>query len=166
MSEDLKALFPIEVVEVTGGQVKAHPFYFGQLSRVAKLCKPIVEALISSGIMTITSNTDNTSTIKIDNDFIPKLFQIMSDATEPVLCLVAFAVDKPRDWLDSLPVDDGIRLTTKIWEVNSDFFVKRVMPMLVPMLKSKLTTSDSTGGISSPASSAPVTDASISMDTH
>lgn len=161
MSDDLKVMFPDEVVEVAGGPVTVHPFYFGQLSRVAKFCKPIAETLLSSGIMTISSNTDNTSTIKINNDFVPKMFQIMAEGSEPLIALVAYAVDKPREWLDKVPIDEGIKLTQKVWEVNSDFFVKRVMPIL----QSQLTKSGLIGGMSSPASSEMAIDVKTSTDT-
>lgn len=157
MSDDLKTLFPSEVVTVTGEPLTVHPFYFGQLSRVVKFCKPIAEALLSSGIMTITTNADNTANITLNSDFVPKLFQIMDDGAEPLLCLVALAVGKPREWLDKIPLDEGILLTQKLWDMNSDFFVKRVMPMLAKNLI-KL---QSTGETSSPVSSAPVIAATI-----
>lgn len=161
MADDLEVLFPDEVVEVAGGPVTIHPFYFGQLSRVVKFCRPVVKALLESGIMTVTVNTDNTSTITIDQNFIPKLFTLLDDAVEPLMGLVAFALGKPREWLDKLPMDVGIELTQKIWEINSNFFVKRVMPILAKQFSQFR----SAGATSSPVSSEPVIDATTSTNT-
>lgn len=150
MSEDLKVLFPEETVEVAGEQVKVHPFFFGQIAKIAKFCRPIVEALLASGIMTITKELGGTSsTIKLDTDFVPKLFQILDEGSEPLFCLIAYAVAKPRVWLDTIAIDEGILLSQKIWEVNADFFVARVMPILAKQLTGLV----STGETSSPASS-------------
>ncbi len=154
MSDDLKVLFPNETVTVAGEPIEVHPFYFGQISQVAKFCKPIVETLLSSGIMTITKDGDK-STIKIDDDVIPKLFQILEGGTEPLLCLVAFSVGKPRAFLDTVPMDDGIVLTQTIWEINSNFFVERV----IPLIASRLSRFVSIGETSSQDSSVTGTDA-------
>lgn len=154
MSDDLKVLFPNETVTVAGEPIVVHPFYFGQISEVAKFCKPIVETLLSSGIMTITKDSDK-STIRIDDDVIPKLFQILEGGAEPLLRLIAYAVGKPRTWLDTMPIDDGIMLTEKVWEINSNFFVERV----IPLIASRLSRFVSIGETSSQDSSVTGTDA-------
>jgi hypothetical protein len=42
----------------------------------------------------------------------------------------------PRSFFDTLPADDGLALTKAAFEVNGDFFVKRIAPrlgMAIPM---------------------------------
>ena len=73
----------------------------------------------------------------------------MDDGGEPLMGLIAYAIGKERSWLDTIPVDTGITLAQKIYEVNADFFVARVMPQLT----SKLSGFVSIGETSSPASS-------------
>lgn len=162
MPNDLAVLFPEVDVKAKGVDMKIRPFGFGQLARVARYVRPIAKALMDSGLLTIVREEgSDISTISLESDFIPKLFQVLDEAAEPVMALVAFACGKERTWLDDLPPDEGILLTQKIWEVNSDFFVKRVLPMIGPSLIG----SNSTGATSSPDSSPPTTGAETSTAT-
>jgi len=159
---DLDVLFPGLTAKVRGEEVAVHPFYFGQLAKVAKLVKPIAEALIASGLLTITPDSENkTSNIQLASNFIPKMFEVADGAAEPVLQLIALAIRKERMWLDAVQIDEGIDLTTKVFQVNSDFFVKRVMPML----DSKLSKYVTIGETSSPGSSVPATGDQTSTST-
>lgn len=152
---DLKVLFPTVEMNVAGKDLKLHPFQFGKLARVAKLVKPIVQGLLMSGILTMTRvDGSNETKFSLANDFVPKLFELTDDAGEPLMQLIAFAVDQPRVWLDTVEADEGIVLAQKVWEVNADFFVKRVMPML----GATFTKSTLTGATSSQGSSTTATD--------
>lgn len=161
MADDLAVLFSEITVEAKGEQIKLRPFGFGQLARVAKLVRPIAQALISAGLLTITQNSDNTSTVNLDRNFIPKVFQLLDDGLEPLMLLIAYTIGKPRDWLDTLPPDEGLLLAQKVYDLNADFFVKRVMPHLGKMFSSFV----STGVTSSPGSSEQDTGAQTSTST-
>ena len=50
--------------------------------------------------------------------------------SDTVLELVALLVNKPRDWVDDLGVDELVQLFGAIVEVNLDFFTQRVLPLL------------------------------------
>jgi hypothetical protein len=130
-SADLAALFPDKEVTVNGETFSIHPFFFGQLSTVTKFVKPIAQALLLSGMLKIEP-PDATGLVKfrLDDNFVAGLFEAIEDVGDPLMKLIAYASGKDRAWLDTVPVDEGIRLTQKIWEINADFFVKRVMPML------------------------------------
>lgn len=160
MSEqkDLEVLFPDREVTVKGEKLVLHPFYFGQLARVARLVKPIVFSLLSSGLLHMAPDASDPTktTISLDTDFIPKLFDTADDIGEPLMELVAFGAGKERAWLNSVPADEGILLTQKVWEINSDFFVKRVLPMLgATFTKSLSTGATSSQGSSEQATAAP-----------
>lgn len=47
---------------------------------------------------------------------------------------VAILVDKPTAWVGNLEVDEMLRLTTRVLEVNLDFFTQRVFPELSGVL--------------------------------
>lgn len=147
---DLKVLFPEVDVKLKGKDMRVKPFGFGQLARVARLVRPIAQALLDSHIMTIERESgSDISTIKIDSDFIPKLFVILDTAAEPLMELLAFAIGQPRSWLDDLPADEGVNLAMKAWEVNSDFFASRVMPMLGTTFTKSISTGDTSSQVSS-----------------
>ena len=73
----------------------------------------------------------------------------MEEGGEARVELVAFAVKKPRAWFDELGSDDGIALTKAAFEVNGDFFARRVAPMLGMSIQPEKA---ATGEPSSPAS--------------
>jgi hypothetical protein len=138
MSEDLKALFPGQEVVAGGETITVSPFVFGQLPKVAKIFAKIKD-VIEGG----------------------NLIEIASAGGEDLLQLLCLAVNKPRDWFDTLPSDEGLALMATVISTNRDFFVQRMSPVL-----QKLTRAVSgTGAPSSPASSAPATDGATSPAT-
>lgn len=42
----------------------------------------------------------------------------------------AIAVGQPKEWLDDLAPDDFVELSTAIYEINLDFFARRLLPLL------------------------------------
>lgn len=151
---DIAVLFPARELTVRGENLTLKPFTFGELARVTRYVAPIARSLLASGIMTVIPPVEGSTnaTIKIDPDFVPKLFGMLEDASEPLMELIAFAVKQERSWLNEVPADEGITLATQLWEVNADFFVKRVMPLLPAKMFSA---SPSTGETSSLDSSVP-----------
>ena len=156
MSEDLDVLFPQgKKVMAAGEEVSILPFTFGQLPKAMKLMLPVVESLKSSGILQIEAGN-----LTIANDWMLRLPEIMVDGGEPLMQLCAFSTGKSRDWLDSVQSDEGIAIAMSIFEVNADFFRKRIAPMMglsvtaSPSIGSTLSTSSSEQVIEEPTSTA------------
>ena len=59
---------------------------------------------------------------------------LFGERGDDLLCAIAIAVGKPRDWMDELEADAAIVLAAKVIEVNSDFFIRTVMPRLDALL--------------------------------
>ena len=78
----------------------------------------------------------------------------MANSGESIMELCAFSVNKPREWLNTVPSDEGVLLLRSIFEVNADFFSKRIAPA---MGLSVIVTSD--GSTASTSLSEQVTDA-------
>ncbi|OYV99038.1 MAG: hypothetical protein B7Z62_02045 [Deltaproteobacteria bacterium 37-65-8] len=153
---DLETLFPDREITVGGTSLTVSPFPFGKMPKVMALAKPIVKALGDAGIMAINEN----GTIGVNSSWPLHIVDLFADAGEDLIALVAFLTGQPRDWFDTLGQDDGIALTKKVFEVNADFFVKKVLPML------GLSFAPATDGApSSPDSSGPATADPISTDT-
>jgi hypothetical protein len=138
MSEDLKALFPGQEVDAGGETIKVSPFPFGQLPKVAA-CFAKIKDVIEGG----------------------DLIEIASAGGEDLLALLCLAVSKPRAWFDTLPSDEGLNLMATVIQVNRDFFVQRMSPVLQRLTQAV----SGTGAPSSPASSAPATDGATSPAT-
>jgi hypothetical protein len=138
MSEDLKALFPGQEVVAGGETITVSPFVFGQLPKVAK-CFASIKEVIDGG----------------------NLIEIASAGGEDLLQLLCLAAKKKREWFDTLPSDEGLNLMAAVIQVNRDFFVQRMSPVLQRLTQAV----SGTGAPSSPASSAPATDGATSPAT-
>jgi hypothetical protein len=138
MSEDLKALFPGQEVVAGGETIVVSPFVFGQLPKVAK-CFASIKSVIEDG----------------------NLIEIASAGGEDLLALLCLAANKPRAWFDKLPSDEGLNLMAAVIQVNRDFFVQRMSPVLQRLTQAV----NGTGAPSSPDSSAPATDGATSPAT-
>jgi hypothetical protein len=138
LSEDLKALFPGQEVVAGGETIKVSPFAFGQLPKVAK-CFASIKDVIEGG----------------------DLIVIASVGGEDLIELLCLAAKKARSWFDTLPADEGLALMAAVIQVNRDFFVQRMSPVLQRLTQAV----NGTGAPSSPASSAPATDGATSPGT-
>lgn len=113
----LEVLFPTgKEVTVQNTTIVIKPFKFGELSKVFKVIDPIIDPLFTAL---------NTSTNQIQ-----LISKIIVDSSESVMDLISISTKQPRDWIDSLEMDEGLQLFTTILEVNSDFFVHKVLPLL------------------------------------
>ena len=127
---DLDVLFPEgKEVLVQGESLVIKPYTFGQIARVSKLAYPIVAALQDSGLLKIET-IEGQANISIASDWPSRIVEIMGLGGEEFLQLVALSIGKPRAWLDTIQIDDGVTLAKAVIEVNSDFFAKRILPLL------------------------------------
>ena len=111
---DLEVLFPDgKVVVANGESIIIKPFTFGQIPKVVGTVKKL------AGV--------------VQGDQIDVLDAIEKGG-EDLLALAAFVVGKPREWFDGVPTDEGVELLKAIFEVNLDFFAKRVRPLLPTFL--------------------------------
>ncbi len=134
------------------------PFFFGQLPKAIRLLRPVTDAVRAAGIASIEGTE-----FRLVSDWPLRLPQLMDEAGEAVVGFVAFAISKPREWFDTLPADDGIKITKAVFEVNADFFGQRVAPMLG--MSFQPVEKVATGEPSSADSSAPATAGQTSSAT-
>lgn len=89
--------------------VRVAPMTFDICAELAAAVRPIVE--------------DIGPTIEM-----AQLPQIMADHAKSVRAIVATATQQPPEYIGSLPLDQVAILATAVFEVNFDFFVRRVGP--------------------------------------
>lgn len=150
MSEDLDILFPQgKKVMAAGDEISILPFTFGQLPNATKLMFPVVDSLKKSGILVIEGGN-----ISLVSDWPLRVPEILMEGGEPVMQLCAFATGKPRSWLDTVQMDEGVSIAMAIFQVNSDFFARRIAPMMGLSVKQE----SSIGLMPSTSLSEPVTE--------
>ena len=156
---DLAALIPGREVTLSNGEtLTLAPFFFGQLPKAIRLLRPVTDAVREAGIAGFEGGD-----FRLASDWPLRIPQLMDEAGEALVEFVAFAVNKPRVWFDTLGSDDGIALTRAVFEVNSDFFARRVLPMLGMSVQPA---APATGAPSSADSSAPGTAGTTSSATR
>lgn len=104
MAELVEILGGGESVTAAGETITVRPIKFGQLPQVLKH----VGALFSS----------------LEGDEL-NITRALTEGGEDVLAILAIVTGKPREWFDSLEMDEGIALLTAAVRVNSDVFQKK-----------------------------------------
>lgn len=122
---DIETLFPDVEAKAKGETLTLRPFTFGQFPKAIKLLRPITDAVQDAGIAGMSA-----AGFSLAPDWPLRLPQVMDEAGESVIEFVAFATGKPREWFDDLAADEGLALTKAVFEVNGDFFVRRIAPKL------------------------------------
>ena len=117
MSKEAEILFPkgqeltIDGKEITVSRMKLH-----QIIKATGLL---------SGVFDIVFQLFN------DDEINPKaIFDLFVSDGDNMLEFVSIAVGKDRKWTDNLEMDEAILVLIAILEVNMDFFVSTVMPMI------------------------------------
>ena len=132
---DLEVLFPMGI-DVTVGKavINVQPITFGMLPTVTKYLAPVVGTLTESGIVQVVEiqveNAAPERKLVFAKDLLSRLSNVLEIGGEPLVCLVAAAIKKPRSFMDDVALDEGIALAKAIIEVNSELLLKKVLPML------------------------------------
>ncbi|MFO1369822.1 MAG: hypothetical protein U1F46_12565 [Marinagarivorans sp.] len=87
----------------------------------------------------------------------PDWMRLMSHNGDDLIEVLAIAARRPAQWVGGLALDEGIALAEAIFEANLDFFIHRVVPMIVGSSTRIVQTLSSLGPTASSSSSAPDT---------
>jgi hypothetical protein len=129
-NKEITQLFPQgKEVTLKGTPFTIKPIGFGKLPAVLKLLKEAKD-------------------VQVENDQLKMgaLGSFMMANGELVVDLCALATNQKKEFFDDVPLDEALDLLQAVFEVNADFFIKRLQPKLLTAL-SKL--SESAGGLSS-----------------
>jgi hypothetical protein len=55
---------------------------------------------------------------------------LFGERGEDLVSALAVAIRKPREWVAARELDEAIRLSEAVFEVNADFFIQRLAPVL------------------------------------
>lgn len=132
---DFQAFPPVpRVVTVAGVAVELTPIRLGELPRLLAVVRPLAEAFSSD----------------------PDWMALLERHGEAVLDLLALATRRERAWINDLSLDDAVQLAAAVFEVNADFFVRRVAPSIA-QAATRVAPMLSHGTTPSPDSSPPAT---------
>lgn len=128
-AQDLDTLLaaPATTLQVAGKTLTINRIRMRQLPRVLELVLPMKDLLMKSKPngqakhLQKASNFDiPTLMMKHGNDLVQLIAEIQAHGNEGV----------DADWVADLEIDEMINLTSKVLEINLDFFILRVVPSL------------------------------------
>ena len=140
---DFETFPPVpQVVTVAGAAVELTPIRLGELPRILAALRPIAADLSA------------------DLSAQPDWLVLLARHGEAMLELLALATRRDRAWIEALALDEAVTLAAAVFEVNADFFVRRVAPSIASAgerLAPILQDGKEAGTMPSPGSSPPVT---------
>jgi hypothetical protein len=140
---DFETFPPVpQVVTVAGVAVELTPIRLGELPRILAAVRPIAADLSA------------------DLSAQPDWLALLARHGEAVLELLTLATRRDRAWIEALALDEAVTLAAAVFEVNADFFVRRVAPSIASAgerLAPILQDGKEVGTMPSPDSSPPAT---------
>ena len=110
MGNTFAALPPMPTSIVIGGEsLELTPLKVGEVPAFARAVQPVAASLSAS------------------NDWLA----LLAEHGEAVIEAVAIASRRPNEWVTGLELDDAVRLSEAVFEVNADFFIRRVWPTMI-----------------------------------
>ena len=109
MDNPFAALPPVPTSLVIGGEsLELTPLKVGELPAFARAVQPVVDSL------------------SVSNDWMA----LLAKHGEAVIAAVAIASRRPAAWVAGLELDEAVRLADAVFEVNADFFIRRLLPVI------------------------------------
>ena len=122
MSDDLNVVVPEPIVVVVGGEnIEVKQIKVGQMTKIMRIAFPFYDKLKA---IKDDAKKNPQKDIGID------LFALVVEHGDAVIDLMAVLTNKDRKWVEDLDLDVLVALFTAVVEVNLDFFIQRVLPLL------------------------------------
>lgn len=110
MGDTYEALPPVANTIVIGGEaIDLTPIKVGELPAFSRAIQSVVAGL---------------------SDSQPDWILLISEHGDAVIDAVAIATRRPREWVAGLDLDDAVSLADAVFEVNADFFIRRLLPSI------------------------------------
>jgi hypothetical protein len=108
-SSPYAALPPVPMsIVIDGETLDLTPIRLGELPMFARAVQPVASHLSAS----------------------PDWLALVAGHGEAVIDAVAIAARRPREWVAGLDLDEAVRLASAVFEVNADFFMRRLAPVI------------------------------------
>ena len=113
---DLTILFPDKKLTLAAGEVTVRPFKFVDCFKAA--------AIISKYWVKFGES---------ESDIRALIPEMMLSGGEDVFALMLLSIDRDQAFLTSLSSTDGVYLLKEVIEVNADFFIQKLLPLIQEM---------------------------------
>lgn len=120
-----KLLETDQEVTIGGKKLVVGKMKVKQLRKVMAIIRPIISNLAAG-------NMGKTAEEKLEKTNIGKL---VVEHTDTVIALLAAFVEAEPEELDDLRIDQLVNVTTRVLEVNLDFFIQNVLPQFLELFQ-------------------------------
>ena len=141
--------------------IRVEPFGATQIKPAAKLAKPLLDTVFSKAKQD-AANPGAATTLAKEQNMLDLVFSVVEDAQDPLIEFVAFCIGKPKAWFDGVLLEGLYDLAEGIYRQNSNFFARRIMPLLQAWMPGQVAQA---GATSLADSSTPGTESPTSTDT-
>jgi len=149
---DAEVLFPDRDLTLsTGEQVTVREFRFLEGLTVEQEARPLLESLQAAG------ESGDVAPIDI-------LDRLLTDHRDLLMRLIGRSCDRDPEWFETLGDADGTTLMLAFWEVNSRFFMRRLLVRWTMRNLGEIAATRSGSDASSPPSSPTATPGASSAD--
>jgi len=117
---ELDALLPDSDIEIRGEAITVTEITFIQSLPLEPVIQPMIDDLAELFIG--DDSRDDGAAVSYQ-----AMASVFGSHAELLLRMLSLATGKPRDWIESLSDADGQLLTMTFWQVNKDFFTRRLV---------------------------------------
>lgn len=108
-------------VSYRGETLEIRPLTVGQLPKLVRAARPVIDAVLALDALPEEDNAGALVDLVLD---------LVEQHGESVLAAAAICSGKSEAWIEGGDTAEFIALAQKIFEVNRDFFVQRLGPLL------------------------------------
>ena len=121
MSDDLSVLEPSgSSVSYRGEELQIRPLTIGQLPRLVRVARPVIDAVLDLEVLP-DENSGEMVTLVLD---------LIGQHGDAVFAAAEICTGKPAAWIEGGEIDEFVVLAKTVFEVNRDFFVQKLAPLL------------------------------------
>lgn len=121
--EELEVLYPQnKSISIKGVDLTIQPFKFGQLQSVFKTIEPVAQIFAQL-------------VDREQNNQIQVITSIITNGGDNIRDFLVIGTKQSKEWVDDLEVDEAIEVLTALVEVNTGFFIQKILPKLTQTLE-------------------------------
>jgi hypothetical protein len=131
-TNELAVLFPTNEMTLAGEVINLRPFPFGKWGEVILKATGIVQIVLEemekhgNAAFDVSLKKGN---FRVSPEAYELLVRLLDKGPDNIYDILAISARKPREWVDALEGEDGIKLLVGTFMVNKDFFTKSVAPL-------------------------------------
>lgn len=122
MSDELEVLAPSGAsVQYCGETLEVLPVKIGTVPKIVRVARPVLDKIFDM----VGEDA------KVDDDqLVGLVFDLVENSSDQVFAAVALCTGRDQEFIEKGDLDEFVLLAKKVYEVNRDFFLQKLVPLL------------------------------------